>query len=157
MGAGCLLAIAGGILGALWGLFGLVPAMPAVGGGHSHNDMFIAWEVVLCGAILGALLGPKVLGAMLRAFQRRRVDRLNGVVSPSLRPALAYLLGIPVAAFASFASYYYSTCIATLAPEHGGPVSSVDPTLRANATLVLAIVLGIAFGVSLFRGIRSLR
>jgi hypothetical protein len=75
--------IAGGILGALWGLFGLVPAMPAVGGGHSHNDMFIAWEVVLCGAILGALLGPKVLGAMLRAFQRRRVEERRGLAEPA--------------------------------------------------------------------------
>jgi hypothetical protein len=157
MAVGCLLVLVGGILGALWAYFGLLPAMPVVGGGHSHNDLFIAAEVIILGSLLGAVLGPKVLGAMLRARERRRVDRLNGAVSPSLRPAVAYFCGFLVGAFASFASFYYSTCIAKLKPELGGPVSNVDPAFRAGATLVLAIVFAIASGILLFRGVRSLR
>lgn len=43
--------------------------------------------------MLGAVLGPKVLGSLLRARERRRIDRLNAVVSARLRPSLAYFCG----------------------------------------------------------------
>jgi hypothetical protein len=130
--------------------------MVVVGGGRSHNDMFVLCEAALGGAVLGALLGPKVIGAGLRAWERRRVDRLNGEASPSLVPALGYLAGSVVAGFGSFASFYYSTCIAELTPDRGGPVSNVDPAVRAGASLALALVLCVGAAVLLIRGVRSL-
>jgi hypothetical protein len=157
MGSGCLFVIVGGIVGALCGLLGSGPAMVVVGGGHSHDDMYVPFEGALVGAVLGALLGPKVIGAGLRVLERRRVDRLNGVASPSLVPALAYFAGFVVAGFGSFASLYYSTCIAELTPGQGGPVSNTDPTVRAGASLVLAVVLCVGAAISLFRAVRSVR
>ena len=151
-----MLVIVGGIVGAVVGLFGSGPAMYVAGGGHSHNDLFVPLEAAIVGLLLGAVLGPKVIGAGLRALERRRVDRLNGDTSPSLVPALCYFAGFVIAGFASFASLYYSTSIAVLPPYMGGPVSNIDPVVRERAALLLAVVLGVGAAMCLFRAVRSL-
>jgi hypothetical protein len=148
--------VVGSILGALCGFFGSAPAMMIPGGGQSHGDMLLPFWTALLGAVLGALLGPKVIGAGLRAVERRRVDRLNGDASPTLVPALLYLCGSVVGACASFASLYYAAS-APPWPDPRAPVSNVGPVMGRGAALVLGVVLAVASAISLFRAVRSVK
>jgi hypothetical protein len=117
--------------------------MLLVGGGHSHNDMFVPVMAGVVGLVVGAFLGPRLIGTALVALEHRR-----------LRFALL-LLGSFVACFAAFATFYYATCIAELPADAGGPVSNHHPVWRARATLLLAIALVVGSGLLLFRALKS--
>ncbi len=155
MAGGCFLVVVGGILGALCGAFGSVPAMLLVGGGHSHNDMFLPPMAGIVGLVVGAFLGPRVIGTLLAIREGRRADRANGFESPSLLPFASLLFGAFVACFAAFAAFYYSTSIAELPADAGGPVWNPHPVWRARATLFLAITLVAGSGLLLSRALKA--
>jgi len=148
--------VVGAVLGAICGFFGSAPAMMMPAGGRAHGDMVWPLLAALVGAVLGALLGPKVISAGLRVVERRRIDRLNGEASPTLVPALLYLGGVFVAACASFTSLYAAVS-EPVPPDPRGPISNGDPVLAPGVALVLTVVFGVVSGVCLFRALRSAR
>jgi hypothetical protein len=152
--AGCLSILAGAVIGLILGAFGCAAGMTLAGGGNSHNDLFTGVGGTLLGALAGAVAWPLLWKRILALQAERRIARANH--EPPRFPVgfVLSLLGAAVLLFSSGTLLYYSSAIAELPPEMGGPRSAIPGEMRARAALIAGVVAGAA---ALFLFVKTLR
>ena len=142
---GVFLIGVGAFLGAFVGLFGSALGMALAGGGHSHSDMFTYVGCGVLGIVAGAVVGPVAIVSTNYGLVTRRRCRLEGTRPPRAHARAAFeAVASALSGFAAFVAFYYSTAIAELPAQDGGPLDNPDPAGRARWTMSLAAALAIA-------------